>query len=518
MNLCAGIAGHSALWEQLLQREGFPWTNVDLATGDGVEGCSVVIVTAPADNAALDTLAQFLCRGGAVLAAAAHVVGLGGSTVRREDLAYLVSDGDPVFPTTRLIDLDVEGLVPREARQLRTPGGMYAVFAGALAGGFAVLLPFDPGQVLADTRTMDRAFHARHDRLPTERVSRVSRGGISSLIHDALAFLHHTRSIPYAHLWYYPGLRRNVLSFRIDTDGSDRNEVDDLYQMLCSASVPATWFLDVAAHERWLTHFGRYEGHEIGLHCYRHRMHGDIRDQESDWQRGLALIRDAGFSPVGMAAPFGAWSPALAQVIDRLGLAYSSEFSYAYDTIPVVPSVPGVALRTLQLPVHPVSTGSLRRAGFSLPHMKEYFISAADALLARDLPLAFYHHPQQRAPGVFEALFDHVRARGIMPVRMDAMAHWWRGRLALSPSFKVVEGILEAGSADTMRRADTAIRISFPSGEEALVEAEPALELRTVARSPRQQDSVPADVRATREFDPRRAFGDMFTSLLRRWA
>ena len=502
----------------MLQREGFPWTHVDLTTGDGVEGCSVVIVTSPTDRAGLDTLAQFLHRGGAVLAAAAHVAGLGGSTVRREELAYLVSDGDPVFPMVRLIDLDMEGQVPREARHLRTPGGVFGVFAGPLAGGFAVLLPFDPGEVLFGTRTVDRAFYARHDRLPTERVSRVSRGEISSLIHDALAFLHHARSIPYAHLWYYPGTRRNVLSFRIDTDGSERGDIDGLYDMLRSASVPATWFLDVSAHEDWLAHFKRCEGHEIGLHCYRHRLHEDLRDQESDWQRGLALIRAAGFSPVGMAAPFGAWSPAVGQVIDRLGLSYSSEFSYAYDTFPVVPSVPGGALRTLQLPIHPVSTGSLRRSGFSIRHMKEYFIAVAESLLARDLPLAFYHHPTQRAPGVFEALFDHIRARGIAPVRMDAMAQWWSGRMALTPSFRADGGILEAAAAGKMREADAAIHVVFPSGEDALVEAGSTIELRTVHRSPRQLHIVPADVRAIREFDPRRAFGDMFTSLLRRLA
>lgn len=518
MNLCAGIAGSSALWEHMLQREGFPWTNVDLTTGDGVGGCSVVIVTTPTDRAGLDTLAQFLHRGGAVLAAAAHVAGLGGSTVRREGLAYLVSDGDPVFPSLRLMDIDGKGEVPREAQHLRTQGGMHALFAGPLAGGVAVLLPFDPAHVLADTRTTDRAFHGRRDRFPTERVSRVSRGEISSLIHDALAFLHHARSIPYPHLWYYPGTRRNVLSFRIDTDGSERGDIDDLYDMLRSASVPATWFLDVAAHEGWLAHFGRCEGHEIGLHCYRHRLHEDLRDQESDWQRGLALIRAAGFSPVGMAAPFGAWSPALGQVIDRLGLSYSSEFSYAYDTFPVVPSVPGVALRTLQLPIHPVSTGSLRRSGFSISHMKEYFIAAAGSLLARDLPLAFYHHPTQRAPGVFEALFDHIRACGIAPIRMDAMAQWWSGRMALTPSFRSDGAILEAGAADRMRRADAAIHIVFPSGDDAIVEAGPTIDLRTVGRSPRRQHIVPADVRAIREFDPRRAFGDMFTSLLRRLA
>lgn len=518
MNLCAGIAGHSPLLEHLLQREGFPWKRVDLSTGDGVAGCSVVIVAAPADRTALDTLAQYLRGGGAVLAPAGYVTGLAGTTVRTEHLAYIVSDGDPVFRSVRLVDLDVHGHIAREAHHLRTPGGAYAVVAGPLGGGVVVLLPFDPAHVFADTRAADRAFPALHDRLPTERVSRISRGELSSLIHDALAFLHHARSMPYAHLWYYPGLRRNVLSFRIDTDGAAQGDIDDLYAMLRAASVPATWFIDVAAHESWLAHFARCEGHEIGLHCYRHRIHDDLRDQENDWQRGLTLLRGAGFTVQGMAAPFGAWTPELGQVIDRLGLLYSSEFSYAYDARPLVPVLPGSRVRTLQVPVHPVSTGSLRRAGFSLPHMKDYFLGAADALIARELPLAFYHHPTQRAPGVFEALFDHCHARGIIPMRMDAIAAWWMERMALTPSFAIGDGWLETGATGTTRPTTCATHIMFPSGEDALVQAAPRIDLHSVARVPRQPHVVPSDIRATREFDPRRAFGDLFTSLLRRLA
>lgn len=518
MTLRAGITGHAPLWEHLLQREGFPWMHVDLSTGDGVAGCSVVIVTGPADRTALDALAQFLRGGGAVLAPAGYVTGLAGTTVRPEHLAYLVSDGDPVFRSVRLVDLDVRGQVAREAHHLRTPEGTHAVVAGPLGGGVVVLLPFDPAQVLADTRAVDRAFPARHDRLPTERVSRVSRGELSSLIHDALAFLHHARSLPYAHLWYFPGLRRNVLSFRIDTDGAGQGDIDDLYAMLRAASVPATWFLDVAAHKSWLAHFARCEGHEIGLHCYHHRIHGDPREQEADWQHGLALLRDAGFSPQGMAGPFGTWTPELGQVIDRLGLLYSSEFSYAYDTHPLVPVLPGNRVRTLQVPVHPVSTGSLRRAGFSMSHMKEYYLGVADALLARDLPLAFYHHPTQRAPGVFEALFDHCTARGILPMRMDAIAAWWRERMALTPSLAIGDGWLACGPEGAVDRADRAIHIVFPSGEDALVHATPRIDLASVARVPRHPHVVPPDIRATREFDPRRAFGDLFTSLLRRLA
>lgn len=517
MNILAGIAGRSPVWEHLLQREGLPWSTVNLATGDGVEGCSVIIVTAPCGPAERDVLAAYLRQGGAVLAAAAHVSGLGGTTVRREPLAHLIGEHDTAFPTLRLMDLEVEGMVAREARHLRTPANTHAVVAGGLAGGVAVLLPFDPVWAFTDARVADRAFFARHDRLPTERVSCVSRGEVSQLLHHALAFLHHARSMPYLHLWYYPGTRRNVLSFRIDTDGAPRKDIDDLFHMLEEHDVPATWFLDVAAHESWLGHFGDFTGHEMGVHCYRHRIYADLAEQEADWQRGIAVSRSVGLAPAGSAAPFGTWTPALAGVIDRLGLLYSSEFSFAYDTFPLMPFPFGNGVRTLQVPIHPVSTGSLRRAGFTSARMRSYFASTADALLARDLPLAFYHHPSHRELGVFASLFDHVRSHGIEPMRMDAIAHWWSGRLAVKADVRLQGTTATIDNDEALRRADIAVHVLFPDGSDAIVPAARELDHATMPRERRPAPVVPEDIRAIREFDPRRAFGDLFVSLLRRF-
>ena len=516
MNIRAGIIGRSLFWEQTLRREGIPWTSVDPVGGEGMDACSVVVVPDRLSAGVQAGLADYLRGGGALLAAAAHVGRLAGTTVRKQDLSSIVADNDRVFPSLRLMDLDAQGSIPREANHLRTPENTSAVFAGSLGGGAAVLLPFDPAAVFANTRTRTRAFYARHDRLPTERVSGVSRGEIFQLIHHALEFLHHCRSLPYVHCWYYPGTRKNVLSFRIDTDGAPRHDIDALYSMLNTSGVPATWFLDVAAHESWLGHFAAFEGHEIGLHCYRHRIHADLTEQEADWQRGLSLLRGAGFSPEGMAAPFGTWTPELALVIDRLGLTYSSEFAYAYDTLPVTPEAGGMMMQTLQMPIHPVSTGSLRRAGFTPAQMRSYYRATADALLSRDLPLAFYHHPTHRNLDVFAVLFDHCRARGIEPLRMESMARWWNGRALLTPSFRV-EGKRAAieGSAE-MRSAEVGLRIAFPSGEEAIVEPAPELDLDAVRRVQRQAPVVPEDIRAIRAFDPRRAIGDLFVALQRR--
>ena len=516
MNIRAGIIGRSRTWELLLQREGLPWTIIDPATGEGMAECSVAIVTHPMDAAGREMLALYLRSGGAILAAAAHVAGLGGTMVRKEDLQYLVSGGEKTFGSLRLMDVHVRGAIPREAHCLRTQANTQAVFAGSLLGGVAVLLPFDPVAVLADTRTANRAFYAQHDRLPSERVSRVSRGELFQLCHHALEFLHHARSLPYVHLWYYPGQCPNVLAFRIDTDGSPQSDVDALYRVLRDAGVPGTWFLDVSSHESWLDHFAGFGGHEIALHCYRHRIDADMQKQRTDWEHGLSLLRKAGFLLAGVAAPFGTWTPELGRVIDGLGLEYSSEFSYAYDTLPLYPERGDDAFRTLQVPIHPVSTGSLRRSGFTAGQMSTYFRMAADALHARDLPLFFYHHPTHRSLNVIASLLEYVRSLGIAGMRMDEMARWWTSRSSVKVSFIQEGATLSIAGSAAMRSANVGLRVSFSPEEDALLQPVRELDMRAVQRRRRCLPDVPEDMRTIREPDPRRAFGDLFVSMLRR--
>jgi hypothetical protein len=516
VNIRAGITGRSRTWEQLLQREGLPWTTIDVATGDGLAECSVVIVTRAMDAAGREMLVQYLRGGGAILSSALHVVGLGGTTVRKEDLRYLVAGSERKFASLRLMDLGVHGAIPREASHLWTPSNTRAVFAGPLLGGVAVLLPFDPVDVLADTRTANRAFYARHDRLPSERVSRVSRGELFQLCHHALEFLHHARSLPYVHLWYYPGERPNVLAFRIDTDGSPRADVDALYGVLRDAGVPGSWFLDVSSHESWLDHFAGFDGHEIALHCYRHRIDTDMQNQSADWHTGMSLLRKAGFDPAGVAAPFGAWTPELGRVIDGLGLEYSSEFSYAYDALPLYAESDGAALRTLQVPIHPVSTGSLRRAGFTGAQMSMYFRMAADALFARDLPLFFYHHPTHGNLDVIASLLEYVRSMGITGMRMDQTARWWTGRSMLKASFLLRGDTLSVAGSAAMQTAHVGLHVSFSPEEDALLSPGQEVDMRTLKRRRKALPEVPEDIRVIRDPDPRRAFSDLFVSLLRR--
>lgn len=515
MRLLAGLTAPSPVWEAILNQEGFPWKYLP-AHEEWFDLCSVLIVTRVLEGPARERATRFLQRGGAVLGSARHFNGLARVTTRSAHMRYLTTDGDPRFRPVGLIDLDMKGDIPREANHLRSDANEHAVFAGELGGGVGVLLPFDVQRAMTDIRVASKAFYFRRDRLPSERVSLVSRGEVRHLIRSSLVWLHHVRGYPYAHLWYYPGRAQSVATLRIDTDGAPREDIDILYRILQNAGVPGTWFLDVKAHETWLPHFHTLHGQEIALHCYEHRFGKDLKADESNIRHGHRVLTAAGWDVKGFAAPFGIWTPGHGALIDRMGFAYSSEFSCGYDTLPFYPMLPDVVAATLQIPIHPISIGSLRRAGGTGRTMRQYFEETASYLLSRHMPLFFYHHPKHHNWDVVEAIVNTFRNPGITKMTMLEFARWWHQRALLDVDLEFSNQRIKVVNGDLAAAADVFLRIIRTDGQEGLASPGQAVTLPLMHCDIPRQLRVPEDLRRMREVDPRKMLGDLYSSMLRR--
>ncbi len=515
MIIAAGLLSPSPAWETLLAQEGLPWKYLT-KDEDWAEACSVIIVTRRLEGSEFSRVEGVMRGGGAILGSAHHMEGLGGMSTRQATIRYIVSDGDPVFSSVRLLDLALKGHIPREANRLRTDAHEHAVFAGELGGGFAVALPFDVQVAMADVRVSPKAFYSRRDRLPSERVSLVAKGEIRHLVRSALAWLHHARGIPYAHLWYFPGQSRSVACLRVDTDGAPKADIDTLYRIMHDGGVRGSWFLDVGAHEPWLTHFRMLDGQEIGLHCYEHRFGSDIRADEANMRRGLELLRAAGWKVPGFAAPFGTWTPAYGALIDAAEFMYSSEFAFAYDTLPLYPAQQTTVFRTLQIPIHPISIGSLRRSGAGSAAMREYFTTTAADLLARQMPLFFYHHPMHRHWDVVEAIVGTYQGAGVLKLTLEEYALWWRTRELLEVGFDAVRNHIVVRNGDRAEAADVTVHVVLPDAREAFVPAGSPIVLTGLQWGTTHAPTIPHDLRRTREIDARRLLGDIYSTMLRR--
>jgi hypothetical protein len=516
MKVLVGVSAHSLFWEQLLRQEGIPYRVVDLAEGNAVSEFSVMVVPRLTTGSESEALLGYLRRGGAVMGAARHLPGLPGMKTRREPIEYVVTDGDQVFPTVGLLDLALRGDVPREANHLRTQQNTFAVFAGEISGGIGVVFPFDVAELFFDYRALAKAFYGRRERLPSERVSLVAKGEIQHLVHDALVYLHHARGLPYVHAWYHPGVAKNVLAFRVDTDAGTRPDIDALYRVVRGAGIRATWFLDVRAHEPWIQHFESMVEQEIGVHCYDHVAYTDEEQARYQLGRAKQVVEAVGFAPEGVAAPFGFWTPALARAIEQLGFAYSSEFGYAYDAFPIVGATRDATFAPPQIPVHPVSIGSLLRVGYRPDAMMEYYDRVVRTKLERDEPLFFYHHPGHRCPDVARFLLERAQHEGVMNMTLREYARWWKGRSAAPLFFDIRGSELHVESVSYLNEHGVGLRVLPEGRNEILVPPASVIDLKMLKADRRPAPSFPEDLRRIRETEPRRMLGDLYTAMLRR--
>jgi hypothetical protein len=510
-----GLAGHSSGWEQLCVQEGIPYSVLDLSSQEISDECSILAVNRPLSLKEREVVERYLRNGGAVIGYTRHLLEVAGIEGTEQQLKYVVADHEDIFPDIYLLDLGVQGMIPRGANALRTDTGTFAVAACPLGGGFAVVLPFDVDAVFLDARPANKSFYFKLDRLPSERVSLVAKGELRQLVHSAFKYLHHVRGIPHVHLWYFPNDLQNVFAFRIDTDGASREEIDTLYSL--GQGVAMSWFLDVKSHEQWLRHFTYFTGQEISLHCYEHRTYPTFEANLRNIRKGLQEMRRVGIQASGFTAPFGIWNPELARAIDEVGVEYSSEFSYSYDTLPLFAEA-NVRFRTLQVPIHPICIGSMSRVGYTDAQMHDYFSMIIKQKLSRNEPLFFYHHPSHQRWDVIDDLFRLVRQPGIENMTMSAYARWWKRRIGVKFTMNLAGGDVHIQHAEGDMPNDVWLHVVNPSGGEATLQISASIDLKSVRQwtFPEKPAPPPQDLRRIREFDPRQMVGELYNTLIRK--
>jgi hypothetical protein len=515
MNLRVAMIGNSPGWEELLSQCGVPVLHPG-PVGLSWEEFSAIVAARRPDALETEYVREYLHGGGAILGSSNFLSGLLETLGDPVRLSYLLPEPGGRLTGLSLMDIESTGMIPREANCLRTNENVFAVFAGELLGGLAVVAPFDPGEAVADFRGVERYFYARQERLPSERVSRVSKGEVYHFVMSALEYLHSARGLPFAFLSPFPSGAATVCAFRVDTDGGARDEIEELYRISVDARIPFTWFVDAGSHTEWLGQFAELRGQEIGLHCFDHRIFLDAARDEGNIRRGVSVMNESGLSPSSFAAPFGFWSPDLGRAIDRAAFRYSSEFAWAYDSLPHYPVSVAGRYSTLQVPVHPIGVGSLRRCGYTPTQMMQYFRHVVEVKRSRREPLFFYHHPGHRQWDVVRDLCEEIRGSGARAMTMGEYADWWKVRRALRPTFLLEGDSVVASPGDRKDAGPPDVSVCIRREKEELLLPLPYGDV------PPRPDRVsryvpPADIARTREFNLRGEIGRQFTRLQRRF-
>jgi hypothetical protein len=477
MKVNIGIVGNSERWEPLLEQEGVPYAKV---TGTlDVEDFSAVVAGDDVHDHDLTIMRNYLSQGGGVLCSAKVYAEIRQTTYNQEFIKYMYSDSSSHFSNVGLVDIQSRCRVAWNANQLKNDHGSFSVHKGIFNNGHVIALPFDPTVFLSDVRSSTKSFYSPGQRLPFERVSTVSRGGIRKLVARSLEILHHHRGLPYAHLWYYPEDAESIFSFRVDTDQARPVEIDALYKLVRLHEVPTAWFVDVKNQQLFLPMFSSMEHQEIGAHCYEHKVFNDVQQNESNIRQALSVLKGSGMKPEGFVAPFGIWNEGLGNAIRNAGFVYSSEFAYDYDNLPSFPVLGTEYSTVLQTPIHPIGIGNLRRQGYSDEQMKKYFDFVAGMKLSNREPLVFYHHPKDGHHDVLKHLFEIVKNPRVVPMFLGEYANWWKRRLKVKPQIESSGSTLRVSGN---KGSDTCwMRISRPDGTEAFAPIRKELNLEKLS-------------------------------------
>ncbi len=456
MKLKTGLLGKSIGWEILLTQIGVGYERIDSISE--INNYPVVVVADETDKEIATAINLYLQQGGGVLFSSSVfrlITNLPKTDLKNVFVKYLNPDKDGIFADPEIIDIYTKVKIPTQANHLRSNKGEFSVFTGKYLNGYIVVIPFDTGLLVVDDRSKKKSFYSQSKRLPYEEVSLVSKGSLRRLISRSLEYLFHSGRLPFTHKWFYPKDAATVFIFRVDTDFGTKEQVEQLYKLSKKYNIPITWFVDTKSQQNWVNHFAEMQNQEIGVHCYEHRNYNSYAENYSNIKKGYDLLKNAGIEPRGFAAPFGKWNASLAQAISDLGFSYSSEFSYDYDNLPSTSLVYHSLSGTLQIPVHPICIGSLRRQGFSSIEMTEYFLNEIEKKLKLHEPIIFYHHPTHKNWDVVENIFKKINDLNIPTMKMCEYADWWKKRVAVLNSLESQE--------------DVYTRIISPGGKEKII-------------------------------------------------
>ncbi len=487
-------------WKMLLQQAGVPFTfiNGELSASQ----YSALIVGDGIDDDEIEQTKKYLADGGAVLCSEEIYSRLSNSRGTATFIRYLLEEANSDFTGVGLVDVFIKCILPRNANTLRTNDGKYSIFMGQYGGGMIIAFPFDAGKLALDNRTTLKSFYAKGQRLPFERVSLVSKGNLLKLVVRSLEILHHQRGVLFAHKWYFPENSLSIFCWRIDTDYAVQSEIEKLASLLHDEGIPATWFVHTKAQEKFFPIFEQMNDHEVGIHCYEHRIYKDYHKNIQNIRKAIDLFNRNRLNAKSYASPFGKWNNNIARAINKCDFDYSSEFSYDYDNVPSYPLIDGDFSETLQVPIHPICIGSLSRQGFDESAMVGYFENLLKRKMSLNEPIFLYHHPRDRNENVLKNIFRLVRNYGIKMQRMIEYSQWWKKRIKDGIQMLVDQQTLTIAFTDS--QSDVWLHITKPDGTECFVPIQSKIDLQKIIWKLRSEPlPLPNDIHRIHKFNPR---------------
>ena len=458
MRLKIGIWGFQPGYEIILEQIGIPYEKISEDTNITLENYSVIIISENIHDSDKQVILEYLNTGGSVLLNARCWANLYRKKLKQKKVRFLISDNNSIYSSLGLVDIYTK-ISFVDSRELDILDEGLKIYSTKIGNGFALIFPFEINSLVLDTQSLRKRFYTERKELPSEIVARVSKGKLRELVRISLERLHHKRGLPFVHKWYFPDSSENVFIFRLDTDFCSSHQANNMVEVCRKNGISATWFLDTTSKER-LQNYAEMKDQELALHCDRHLVFDDYKSNLDNIKTALSKLEKSRINPTGFAAPFGDWNPELAKVLDDINLEYSSEFTLDYDDLPFYPFINGKFSKVLQIPIHPISLGWLRRSHFLPKEMLNYYLRLIDDKFHSNEPIIIYHHPHQEYLDILDQVFQSVNKYKIQKMTMLEYSKWWKNRIDTQPDLYFEETSLRSN----LERGDISLRITLEKG------------------------------------------------------
>ncbi len=417
--LCVGLIEKSAAWEQLLNQIGCDYEAVDFSK-KLLPSYSCIIANETVNDRQLLLLQSYIEEGGAVVDV------MGRNLFPHCDISSIyhqfILNDDPVYGVPYIDFYENLG-------QLKNAGSWYhTLHIDPMDEGYRVFLGWPIAKLYSDEEYIRKKFRDPHGVFPDEIVNRKSRHYLRRAIQDLLIQLHDLAGLPFVSRVNAPKINKAVFLFRIDTDYSDAATIRRLYGLAKKYDLKLTWFLHVEAHRKAMSVFSEMVNQEIALHGYEHAFSPSFEKNTNNILSATRVLDQEKLDYRGFCAPYGIWSAGLGEAIDQAGLEYSSEFTLSYDDLPFQPLKNGKTYQHLQIPIHPVCTGSFSRKQANDQQIVDYFESVIRQKMTLGEPVILYHHPMQGKWDVIESIFRKVRDEGLISMTFSEFIDFWKQR------------------------------------------------------------------------------------------
>ena len=187
MRLIIGISEVTPGWKIVLEQIGVPCEKVDIDQPISADAFVVLIVTHFEKKQDTIHIREYLQNGGSVLIDASAAKNLLSQNVKRMYLKTLYVDEGPLFSQSIDCDLFQWTQVLKTANHCRNQKGKPVIGVLSYDKGNVVILPSGLIKSLHYAKARHKYVHSDYgERLPSEKVSKVSKGALRHIVQDSL--------------------------------------------------------------------------------------------------------------------------------------------------------------------------------------------------------------------------------------------------------------------------------------------------------------------------------------------